>query len=233
MRSILLSLRQWGLITGTVKAPTPVDNANPTASETSAIKAFEVRSVSAFMEISFRIADSAKLVLGDTRDPKAAWELLEKRFGAKQPGMQSLLFTKLLYTRWDGSGTVLSHRKAMVNLRTELADAGMTISDQCFYDYFTISLPSSLDLFIVLDDNPTYDVNLLCDKIVRYERRCRLRAVKEGRLDDSIAHSGQQASPSSKKRDRRHITCYKCGKQGHIQRQCRDSEDVRVTSSDG
>ena len=41
------------------------------------------------MEISFRIADSAKSFLGSTDDPNAAWKSLEKRFGAKQQGLQS------------------------------------------------------------------------------------------------------------------------------------------------
>jgi hypothetical protein len=35
------------------------------------------------MEISFRIADSAKTVLGNTEDLKVAWELLEKYYSAK------------------------------------------------------------------------------------------------------------------------------------------------------
>ena len=43
------------------------------ADETNAIEAFEAYQVSAFMEISFRIADSAKSVLGSTEGPKAAW----------------------------------------------------------------------------------------------------------------------------------------------------------------
>jgi len=80
MRTVLLSLSQWGLITDTFKAPRFADSANPTASETSAIEAFEVSSISAFMEISFRIADFAKSVLSNTGDPKATRELLEKRF---------------------------------------------------------------------------------------------------------------------------------------------------------
>jgi len=150
MRTVLLSLRQWGLITGTVEAPTPADSDDPMASETGAIEVFEVRSISAYMEISFRIADSAKSVLGNIEGPKAAWELLEKRFGAKQHGLQSVLVAKLHLTKWDGSGTIHSHPDAMVDLRTELADAGMAISDQPFHEYFTNSLPSSLDLFITL-----------------------------------------------------------------------------------
>ena len=125
MRTVLLSLRQWGLISGTVTAPTPVDSNSPTDEETSAIEAFEVRSISAFMEISFRIADSTKSVLGNIEDPKAAWELLGKCFGAKQHGLHSVLMTKLQLAKWDGCGTIHSHRDTMVDLRTELADAGM------------------------------------------------------------------------------------------------------------
>jgi len=94
MRTVLLSLRQWSLITGT--APTITDSDDPMASEASAIEAFEVRSISAFMEISFRIADSAKFVLGHIEDLKAAWELLERCFCAKQHGLQSGLVAKLV-----------------------------------------------------------------------------------------------------------------------------------------
>ena len=42
------------------------------------------------MEISFRIADSAKSFLGSTKDPMAAWKSLKKRFDAKQQGLQSV-----------------------------------------------------------------------------------------------------------------------------------------------
>ena len=85
MRTVLHSLRQRGLITGIVVAPVTVE----TVDETKAVEAFEVRRISAFMEISFRIADSAKSALGHTENPKAAWELLEKRFGATQQGYNS------------------------------------------------------------------------------------------------------------------------------------------------
>jgi len=183
------------------------------------------------MEISFRIADSTKSVLGNIEDPKAAWESLEKRFGAKQHGLQSVLMTELQLAKWDGSGTIYSHRNTMVDLRTELADAGMTISDQSFHKYFTNSLPSSLNLFITLYDNSTYDVDLLCDKIAKYEMWRRLADTKagkaEGSSDGSLALFGQQASSSSMgkgKRDMKHITCYGCRKKGHIKPKCPDGE---------
>ena len=59
----------WSL----ARAPVPSILTTRRAGETSAIQAFETHQVSAFMEISFRIADSAKSVLGSTEGPKAAW----------------------------------------------------------------------------------------------------------------------------------------------------------------
>ena len=50
------------------------------------------------MEISFRIADSAKSFLGSTEDPMAAWKSLEKRFSARQQGLQ---FDHLIPSRGD------------------------------------------------------------------------------------------------------------------------------------
>jgi hypothetical protein len=82
MRTVLQSLQQWGMVTGTVQAPVASDVGAPTADETRTTEASEVRRISAFMEISFRMADSAETVLGNTEDPKVAWELLEKHYGA-------------------------------------------------------------------------------------------------------------------------------------------------------
>ena len=108
------------------------------------------------------VADSAKSIF--IENPKAAWELLENRFGPEQHGLQSVLMPKL-YLKWDGNGTTHS----IVDLHTALADAGMTTSDQSFHEYFMNLLPSSLDLFITLYDDPTYDIDLLCGKFAKYE----------------------------------------------------------------
>ena len=73
MRTVLQSLRHWGVITATVTVPMPIDPAILTADETSAIKAFQV----------CHITDCAKYVLGTIGTPKTAWKLLEKHFGTK------------------------------------------------------------------------------------------------------------------------------------------------------
>ena len=54
------------------------------------------------MEISFHIADSVKSVLGNTKDTKLTWELLETHFGVKQQGLKSVLMSKLQLAKWRG-----------------------------------------------------------------------------------------------------------------------------------
>jgi hypothetical protein len=99
MRGVLRTLRQWDVVTGAITAPVPADVNNPMAAETATSKAFEVRHVSAFMEISLRLSPSIKNMLDDD----------EKRFGAKQQGLQSMLMTKVQLAKWDGTGTIMGH----------------------------------------------------------------------------------------------------------------------------
>ena len=75
MRTVLIALRQWGVVTGSVVAPTPADPEKLTPDK--------VKEQVAFMEISFRVSDYTVNVLGDTQTPKDAWRILEKRYGAK------------------------------------------------------------------------------------------------------------------------------------------------------
>jgi hypothetical protein len=235
MSTVLEALQQWEVVTGAEKAPVPADASKPTEEETAAIKAFGVRKVSTFMEISFRIADSAKIVLGDTKDPKLAWELLEKRFGVKQQGLKSVLMSKIQLTKWDGSRTIYTHRDYMVDLRSQLLGAGTKLDDETFYEHFTNSLPRSLDLFISIYEDDTYDVERLCNKFAKYEMRCVHANLTEGKdvgtSDGSVAMFGQTSTSKEKAkkekgkgkgRDYQNVTCFNCGKKGHIKSKCPD-----------
>jgi len=231
MRAVLRSLRQWDIITGSVTVPTPADPANPTPDETAAIKAFEVRTVSLFLEITCRVDVSVKSVIGDLEDPKLIWELLEKRYGATKEGLKSILRAKLQLMKWDGNGSIMAHRDAMVALRSELAAAGYTISDDSFYEHFLDSLPRSMSVFVALYDHASTDVDVLCSKFTRYEMRVMLADIREGKASDpsgsSMALASLQPSTSKgkgkgRKRDLSDVTCYGCGKKGHLRRNCPD-----------
>jgi transposase InsO family protein len=189
------------------------------------------------MEISFRVADSAKTVLGDTTDPKVAWDILAKRFGAKQEGLQSALISKLQLAQWDSNGSIHTHRDYMVNLRLQLADANRVLTDKSFYSYFIESLPTSLDLFVALYKDPNNDVDFLCDKFAKYEMWTKLRAAKSGKTEaadtGSVVMFSQQTSNKKKKekgkgkRDLSKVTCYGRDKKGHVISRCPNRKEKK------
>ena len=149
MRTVLLSLRQWGMVDGLVAQPVPavVDYAMP--AEVTAMEAWDLRVPSAFPEISFRVGDSVKGVLGSSQSPKDAWDALAWNFRAGQEGIQSSLITKLQLAAWEGSGSILTHLFYAFDM------------DQSFHCYFTGSLPPSLCLFIAFYDDKSFDADLL------------------------------------------------------------------------
>ena len=71
--------------------------------------------------------------------------------------------------RWDGKGPISAHRDYMVGLRTQIAQTGKKMSDETFFDYFTDSLPTSVDVFITMYEDQTYNVDHLCEKFTKYE----------------------------------------------------------------
>jgi len=239
MCSVLLSLRQWDVVAGTVLSLRPADADHPTPEESKAQEAWEVREISAFMEISFRVADSAKSVLGDTQNPKVAWDILAKRFGAKQEGLQSTLISKLQLASWGGTGAIHIHRDYMADLRIQLAGAGMILSDPAFYSYFIESLPPALDLFVTLYEDTNHDVDFLCGKFAKYEMRLKLRAAKSGKDEasgsGSVVTFGQQPADKEEenkgRKDISNTACYGRGKTGYFSANCPDKQEKRDEKS--
>ena len=239
MRTVLISLRQWGVVIGTTVRPTPADARKMTEDEVKEQEAWESRTAAAFMEISLRVADSVLAVLGDTQDPTVAWCALEKRYGAKQEGLQSNLISKLQLASWDGTGAIHTHRDYMVDLRIQLAEAGKPLDDQSFYSYFKASLPSTCAMFVYLYKNPTYDVDDLCNTLAGYEMEQQVRVLKDGKTgaaaDTSVALFGQQSKGKDKdkgkkkrrERDLTNVTCHTCGKKGHLKYMCPDKKDEK------
>ena len=181
------------------------------------------------------MSDSTTNALGDTQNPKDTWTILEKRFGTKQEGIQSTLTAKLQLASWDGTGSIHTHCDYMTNLRTQLTDAGMLLTDQAFFSYFVESLPATLNIFITMYEDPSYNINLLCDKFAKYEMRQKLHLAKTGKADaaaeGSIAMFSQQQKEKERKKKKKHdlsnVTCYGCGKKGHMKARCQEKKDEK------
>jgi len=71
----------------------------------------------------------------------------------------------------------------MYDLRMQLNDTGLVLSDASFHCYFTHSLPPSLNTFIMFYDDATHKVDQLCDRVTRWEARRNLCGDKFDKLE--------------------------------------------------
>src|SRR5258706_13059525 len=62
MQTMLMSLRQWGLIDRSVTRPVPLAADNITPQEATDIAAYDLRAISAYQEIKFRVGDTTRSV---------------------------------------------------------------------------------------------------------------------------------------------------------------------------
>src|SRR5258706_6117962 len=126
----------------------------------------------------------------------------------------------------------------MFDLQTQLSDTGLLLTDKLFHQYFSHSLPPLLDTFIMFYDDATFDVDLLCQCFVKWEACWELHGDKFDKIEGtssggSVALFGQQSTTAKKgeqkgeqkKRDYSEITCFGCGKKGHIRRHCPTRKD--------
>ena len=145
-------------------APVPVDAQNPTAEETCKMDAWRLRVARAYAEIALRVEDDYREVIAAITDPHAAWTMLESSYGSQQSSIQSVINAELTLAKWDGAKPINDHRDHMKTLHTRLSDAGLSISNLQFYNYFVNSLPAEFDVIVAVHNPaPDYSVDALCE----------------------------------------------------------------------
>ena len=105
------------------------------------------------------------------------------------------------------------------------------MSDEAFFNYFTDSLPTSVDVFITMYENQSFSIDHLYDKFTKYElwRACRDLVDGRGESENIVMYSHSASGSGSRsrgdewrRRDSSDVTCFACGKKGHIRRWCLD-----------
>ena len=102
METQLRALGQWEVVTGVLRAPTPIDDQRITPDEARLIEAWSLRAARAYAEIALRVDDDYGEVIAAITDPRAAWTMLETSYGSQQSGIQSVVNAELTLAKWDG-----------------------------------------------------------------------------------------------------------------------------------
>ena len=103
--------------------------------------------------------------------------------------------------------------REMTELRDKMSMLGEPISDRNFAIALLTALPGSWDMFISSIDLDTLRFDTLEVKILEQDRR------KQAKTDGSDSVLAAKSSKSGKQAK---FTCFRCGKPGHIKRNCPD-----------
>ena len=83
---------------------------NVSAQEITDMAAYDLRAISAYQEIKYRVRP------GEVQGPEDRLGHSRETFGSRQEGLQESLINKVQRAAWDGKISILTHRDVMFDL---------------------------------------------------------------------------------------------------------------------
>lgn len=203
MTDILTNLSLYEYPTGEI--PRPAGD-----TDTPAILAWIKNDRQALSAIRLRVADSPMVYISTSTTSKQAWDTLSDMFAPKGAIAIVLLRRKLMRAQCEQGSSIEEHIRDLTSLRQKLAALNSKLTEAEFSITLLTSLPDSWDSFIQGIDTTTLDNSTkLIARILEQDRR--LEAKPNA---DEVA-----LTSTSRSND---ITCYHCGRKGHIKSECHD-----------
>ena len=198
MADILTELGYWEIVDGT--SPKPDTGTTDWAK----------KDRSALSAIRLRVADKMLVYVASALTLNQAWKAL-KEVLEPQGSLGIVMGRRKLFRAQCEEGTeVDEHIRVMQGYREELIGLGTKIEDAEFSITLLTSLPETWNNFIGgIDTTALTSSTSIISRILEYDRRTRLQK--------DTALTGTK----KKKKFSKNITCYNCGKPGHIRSECR------------
>src|SRR5882757_2536825 len=198
MMDILTESDQWEIVDGKSMKPS-TDSAS-----------WEKKDQSALSAIRLRIADKMMVYVASAASSMEAWKALNEVLEPQGALGIVMARRKLFRAQCEEGGEITEHIRLMQGYREELIGLGQAITESEFSITLLTSLPETWNNFIGGIDTTTLDSSTkVVSRILEYDRRTRLQS-------DTALAGIQKGKKNSKK-----VTCYNCGKQGHIKAECR------------
>ena len=169
-------------------------------------------------------------------DGALAWKMLLDRFNSSERPTVVSLVGQLAKLRLGPTEKLDDYFVRGQELMTRLSDAGERISDTLFKALVTNGLPEQYEHFVVQESfQPATTFQELRTRLRNFEDAKRVRheeqqlgnhvamhGLREGNSRD--AKKGGTGHKPQTKKGIEHITCYRCKKKGHYQRDCKEPE---------
>jgi gag-polypeptide of LTR copia-type/Zinc knuckle len=217
----------WSLVNGTEDRPQGSDN-------TKVVKAWRTRMDLALSEIVSEVEDEQLVHTRISRDPAEVWARLASIHISQGLGGIISTWQKLFQMKKAADISIQQHVSSVRELADRLAGLGDSPSDSLLVSVLMLSLPPSYSSLVISLDSHSQVLDF--DFVAQ---RCMNEEARQLSMQDPEASTSNQTTAfvaqTKPRRDRKEITCFKCGKKGHYRNECptKDEETAAVTATIG
>ncbi|KAH9725713.1 hypothetical protein KPL70_007982 [Citrus sinensis] len=190
----------------------------------------------AISDLHLALADGVLSSMAEKNTAKEIWDTLTKLYEAKSLHNKIFLKRKLYTLRMAESTMVTDHINTLKTLFSQLTTLGHNIEENERAELLLQSLPDSYDQLIINLTNNNPVAGLVFDdvaaSILNEESRRKNKENRQASSQQAEAlsvtrgrstkrgPSGSQNQGRSKSRSKKNVKCYKCGKKGHVKKEC-------------
>jgi hypothetical protein len=219
----------WGHFDGTT--PVPVVSSPATEAEITAKDQWDRNERSAKTLLTQRLPDSTVMEIHSKKTVHERWDAVVKEYTVKGAYAQTEMRAKFLTSRCPEKGNAKEFLRGLRLKKEELAQVGVTISDEDYLSTIISSLPDALSNFASVQMSWTLqstqkqmDANTLMTMLLQEAERQNLRNQKrkqgtskgkEDEKSEALAVNSDK-SKGRKDRDMSKINCWNCGEAGHF-----------------
>ena len=215
----------WRIVSGTETAPAaPAELAK-----------FNIRRDKALANIVLTVDPKLLYLLGDPSDPVAVYKKLEDIFQKKSWSNKFRLKKSLYNLKLNNNGNLQEHLKKLMEIFDELAVLGDGQKDEDKVICLLSSLPEKFDTLVTAleasENIPAWDV--VVERLLHQDKKLSTNNdVAAGGVDNALMSRNRydnkhQSYPKKK------ISCYECGAEGHIRKNCFKFIAKKKKSADG